>query len=577
MRGCERVSARARGWWLTATFGARNPVRRLVGLAACGVVSGIGEALVVVLVVGLVSRGPRSRAVPLLGALPGTWTLAAYALGLLALLALAHAGSAWLSARAARDVQQDVQGRLMTAYLDAPWSVQSVVRTGELQELVTVRTQVLAFGTQETAQALSSALNLLVVVVAAISLSPLATVGLALAVGMVIAVSVPLRRLRRAAVRASAQSQASLAVELTETALLARELRVFGVSRTAIGHLADQIEEASHRQGSVRLASAVTPPLTRDATVALLVVALAVVVSGGGVHTAVLGSTVVLVLRALAHAQSLSSFGTRWTEREDGVRRITDRLAAWRTPAACGSLSCPAVTTLALAGVAFTYPDAQAPALDGVELELRRGELVGVVGRTGGGKSTLAGVLLGLLVPDRGTVLAQGVPLEQIDPHAWHARTAWVGQEPRLLSGTVADNIRFLRDDIDDATLRRAARAAGLEEEFALEQKVGPAGVALSGGQRQRIAVARALAGAPDVVVFDEPTSALDVHTEEIVRDTLERLREERIVVVIAHRLSTVRTCDRLLVMEAGRVRVVGAPDRIDRGEEAWLREALAL
>ena len=569
------MTARLRRAWATATYGARNPGRRTAGLAACGIVSGIGESLVVIMVVGMVSRGLSSR-VPLVGEIPGTWTLAALTLAVVAALTLAHAGSAWISARSARDVQREVQSSLMTTYLNAPRPVQSSVRTGELQELISVRAQILAFGTQEAAQALSAALNLVVIIVVAVALSPLATVGLLLAVATVIAVAVALRRMRSAAVRDAVSSQTALAVEVTETALLAQELRVFGVERTAIGATRDRIDEAARRQGRVRLLSSLTPPLTRDATVALLVVALAVLVSRGGVQTAVLGAAVVLVLRALSHAQSLSAFAARWTEREDAVQRIRDRLVAWRTPAAQGSQPCGAVATLALRDASFTYAGAEAPALHHADLVLCRGELVGVVGRTGGGKSTLAGVLLGLLPPSQGTVLVNGVALADLDPAQWHARTAWVGQEPRLLTGTVAENIRFLREDLDDATVAQAAAEAGLGGDLALDRHVGPAGTDVSGGERQRIAVARALAGRPDIVVFDEPTSALDVATEEVVRNTLERLREDRIVVVIAHRLSTIRTCDRLVVVNAGRVSVIDAPDAVARENEAWLREALA-
>ena len=567
--------ATLRRGWATATFGSRRPGRRVAGLALCGVVGGVGESLVVVLVVGLVSPG-NGGGLPLVGELPETWSVAGAALALVVVLAAAHAASGWISAAAARDVQRTVQRELMQAYVDAPWPVQSSVRAGELQELITVRTQILAYGTQETAQALSAALNVIVLVVAAVALSPFATVGLMLAVGTVIALSLPLRTVRRAAVRESANAQSSLAIELTETASLVREARVFGVDAVASARVGEQIEDAARRQGRVRLAATVTPPLTRDVTVALIVLALAVVVSSGSVDAAVLGAAVVLVLRALSHAQALTAYGLKWTEREEGVRRIRLRLDEWRAPGARGTLPCPSITEVALRDVGFTYPGAEAAALSGVDLRLQRGELVGVVGRTGGGKSTLAGITLGLLVPTRGEVLVDGSPLREIDPRDWHARTAWVGQEPRLLTGTVAENIRFLREWVDDAALERAARDAGLAGELALDHPVGPGGSDVSGGQRQRIAIARALASDPAVVVLDEPTSALDLATEATVRETIERLRHDRIVLVIAHRMSTVRSCDRLVVLEDGRLSSLSAPAQLTHADETWLRDTLS-
>ena len=568
--------SRARRWWASATFGARNPRRRVAGLVASGVVSGFGESAVVVLVVGLVAGGSGSR-LPLVGVRPGDWAIAGLALGMVGLLAAAHATTAWISARSARDVQGALQSQLLTTYLAAPWAAQSAVRTGELQELVTVRSQLLASGTQEVGQGLSAALNLVVLIVASFVLSPLATLGLLLSLAVVVAVSIVLRRNLRTAVGEASEAQGSLAVELTEAALLARETRVFGVTGAATARMTGEIAAAARRSGRVRLALAITPPLTRDVTVALLVVALAVVVSQGTAGTAVLGATVVLVLRALSHAQSLASLAARWTEREASVQRIRDRLDAWRAPAVHGARPCPPVERLAVRDLAFTYPGAERPALDGVSLELRRGELVGVVGRTGSGKSTLAAALLALLEPSAGQVLVDGVALDEIDPREWYARTAWVGQEPRLLTGTVGENIAFLRDGLDDAAIDRAATAAGLAGELAPDRHVGPAGTSLSGGQRQRVALARALAGDPAVVVLDEPTSALDVQTEGVVRDALDRLRADRIVVVIAHRLSTIRTCDRLLVMDAGRITQAGIPEQVARGDERWLHEALGL
>jgi ATP-binding cassette, subfamily B, bacterial len=294
-----------------------------------------------------------------------------------------------------------------------------------------------------------------------------------------------------------------------------------------------------------------------------------------------LTSTVVLILRALGHAQSIVGVGIRLQERDENLGRIEASLAAWRPHPTRGTRRCPSVETLALRAVTFTYPGSDRPALDRVTLELRRGELVGIIGRTGAGKSTLAGALLGLLEPDEGVVVANDVSLRDVDPADWHARTAWVGQEPRLLTGTVRESIRFLRPDIGDEAVLAAARAAGLGAELerwpdGLDHPVGPRGGGLAGGERQRVALARALAGEPDILVLDEPTSALDLHTEAAVRTALERLRRDLIAVVIAHRISTVRTCDRIAVIESGRIRAFAPPAELARAD-GYFEEVLAL
>ena len=178
-------------------------------------------------------------------------------------------------------------------------------------------------------------------------------------------------------------------------------------------------------------------------------------------------------------------------------------------------------------------------------------------------------------------MLVDDVPLAEIDPADWYRHTAWIGQEPRLLTGTVRENIRFFRPWVTDAAVERAAREAALEPDLAgwaegLDRDAGPAGAALSGGQRQRIALARALAGDPALVVLDEPTSALDAHAEAAVRATLAALRGRATAVVIAHRLSTIRACDRVVVMRDGRVTAVGPPDEVSTSDR-YLAEALTL
>ena len=554
-----KAKQRARAWWRTVTFGARHPARRVAALAGLGLLSGVGEAAVVVLVVALASQG-ESRRLALLDELPSEpWVLAALALGALLLVALAHVGSARTAARAATDVQRSVQTRLVTAYLNAPWPVQARTRRGELQDLTTMRTMMLVYGTQEAATAAAALLNLAVLVIVAAALSAWATAGLLGAVVASLLVARPFRVRRADVVRRSMRSSAALATDVSEAGAAARDLRVFGVTDAAVQRLRRRIDEAADRSAAVRVTLTAVAPLTRDVTVALLVVAVFIVVTTADISLVVLGATVLLLLRSLAHAQSLSTLALRLEERGQRIADVEERLAAWGPEPTQAQGPCPAVERIELNDVRYTYPGAGAPALDGVSLTLARGEVMGVVGRTGAGKSTLAAVLLGLVRPDSGFVRVGGVELNTIEPAEWHRRTAWVGQDPHLLDGTVAENIAFMRPHLDEDALGEAARAAALERELeewplGLDHPVGPGGNALSGGQRQRVALARALAGGPDLLVLDEPTSALDAQTELAVRKAIDAAREDAIVVVLAHRASTIEVCDRFAVLEDGRV-----------------------
>ncbi|HKA33910.1 MAG TPA: ABC transporter ATP-binding protein, partial [Candidatus Binatia bacterium] len=215
---------------------------------------------------------------------------------------------------------------------------------------------------------------------------------------------------------------------------------------------------------------------------------------------------------------------------------------------------------IALNGVKYVYEDASAPALDDVSLVIRRGESVAIVGSTGAGKSTLINIILGLLKPSAGTVSVDDRDLLQNLP-AWRSKIGYVPQEIYLFDDTLRRNIALGREDaeIDAGRLAAAIRMAQLEEVVAalplgLDTVVGERGVRLSGGERQRVAIARALYGDPELLVFDEATSALDNRTERELALAIDALQGGRTLVVIAHRLSTVRRCRRIVFLRRGRV-----------------------
>ena len=510
-----------------------------------------------------------------------TWTLAVLALASVAVLACSHVAAAWVGARAAADAQRTVQLMLVDAFLAAPWALQRSSPPGELQELVTGKARLAIQGTVEAARAVATAANLLIVVAAAFVVDLRATAALVAVVVFAVAISRPFQaRARRIAVRTAAAVTA-LARKTTETAMVAGDLRIYGVLGRTREQLADNVETGARCTRELQLSAVAVPALMRDVTVAVLVLGMAVVVVGADVTLTVLGATVVLVLRALAHAQVLSSTLHRLADRSANLDPIIERIAAWQPAARPGRRPCDRVGDIELRDVSVAHGDDAPDALIRLNLAVEFGEQLGVVGPTGAGKSTLAAVLLGLLVPREGLVVAGGVPLQEIDPAQWHARTAWVSQAPVLLGGTVRENIRFRRPHVSDDAIEQAARSAVLSAdvgnwEDGLDHDVGPAGEALSGGQRQRVALARALAGAPELVVLDEPTSALDVHAEAAVRDTLTELRGRATVVVIAHRLTTVNLCDRVAVMRAGKLVAVGPPGDLARNDP-YFREALAL
>lgn len=265
-----------------------------------------------------------------------------------------------------------------------------------------------------------------------------------------------------------------------------------------------------------------------------------------------------------------------------GPPTATEERSAARRPAPD-----PGELPVHLERVTVTYADRPLPALDRVELTLRPGERVAVLGASGAGKSTLGAVLLGLRAPDAGRVLVGSVEVADLDPDAWHERLAWVPQTPADLAGTVRELVTLGSADatahgaavdgaavggttvdgaaVDGATVWSALAAVGLDAEVAslpagLDTRVGPGARGLSTGQRRRLAIARALVRHARLVVLDEPTGDLDVEAEAAVREALRGLAGGPTVVVLTHRVAVAAEADRVVVLDAGRVVEDGPP-----------------
>ena len=217
--------------------------------------------------------------------------------------------------------------------------------------------------------------------------------------------------------------------------------------------------------------------------------------------------------------------------------------------------------------VGFKYPDGT-EVLRGITFEARPGEMVALVGLTGAGKTTLVGLIPRFFDVSEGRVLVDGLDVRQYDVRSLRERIAIVLQEPVLFSGTIGDNLRYGRLDATPEEIEDAARAAHAHEFISRLPKgydtpVAEAGASLSGGERQRLSVARAILKRAPILILDEPTSSLDAISEEIVFAALRRLRTGRTTIVIAHRLSTVRDADRILVLDGGRIAAEGRHDEL--------------
>ena len=338
-------------------------------------------------------------------------------------------------------------------------------------------------------------------------------------------------------------------------------LRAFNrgaVQATRIERLGDEYRRTTMETLRIAFLSGLVLELAATLGIALVAVTVGVRLVGGGLGFAA-GLTVLVLAPELY--LPLRNLAAQYHASADG-RAVAGRLLDLieETPSAAPLAAVPRrVAPVRLERVSFAYPNRRGLVLDSVDLELRHGETVALVGPSGSGKSTIASLLLRLAEPSEGRVLVGAVDLATCDASAWRRQVAWLPQRPTLFRGTVADNIRLGDRSADDGRVGRAAELAGVAE-FARELPngyatvVGDGGRPLSSGQARRIALARAFLRDAPLVILDEPTSHLDAEAAEVIGEAVERLREGRTILLIAHREELVRRADRIVTLEAGRI-----------------------
>lgn len=475
---------------------------------------------------------------------------------------LRHYLMSWLGQRAVAELRRRVFGRLLM--LEPGWF--HARSTGELVGRLASDVAVVegVVGT-EISMALRNALQLfgglalLFVENARLTLVMLAVVP-PLAVG-VVAIGRKIRQRSRAVQDRLAEASARVqeAVGAIET------VQAFGREEDEARRYAGGVEaafEAARRLAIWRGAFMASATFAGFAAIALIVwvggrAVAAGEMSGGDLAAFMLYTTMVAI--ALGSLASLWSSLQRAAGATDRLFEIIDTRPVIRSPARAADLPAGG-GEVRFEGVEHRYPSRpDALVLKGVDLTVRPGETVALVGRSGAGKSTLARLLPRFFDPTGGRVLLDGVDVRRLALEELRCAIATVAQEPVLFGGTLAENIAYGRPDADREAIERAARHAHIHELVAslpdgYETPVGERGVQLSGGQRQRIALARALLADPRVLILDEATSHLDAESEAAIQKALDALLEGRTALVIAHRLSTVRRADRIVVLDRGRI-----------------------
>jgi len=562
-------------------FAVAGHRRALVFLAATAFVGGMLEAVLLVLLTraALAATDGDARV-----GFAGVYVPARYALLLaLAMILVRVSLAVWAGRQGTRlsnAVVARVQHRLGRAFLNASWDTQQNQEAGSLQQYVLGFSSQVAMITAALTGAVTAGANLGAMLGVAVGVDPL---GALVLVGSVLMLSLfirPIRAVVRRRARASTETQLALSRVVSETSTLGLELHVFHVQEAAARRLDDAVNRARERARAQGYAAALPSPVYAGLAYIAVLGALLFITASNSTLTSV-GASMLVMLRSLSYAQALQGALTSLSAASPVVSRILEQLELMDGNRRHeGGEPVGEVERLEAEGVTFAYDDGQ-DVLHDISFATHPREIIGIVGPSGGGKSTLVQLLLGLRYPQQGRILADGRDIRTLDREQWARKVTFVPQAAHLVAGSIADNIRFLRDGVTQADVERASRLAHLHDDVVAypegyDRPVGEAGGHLSGGQQQRLTIARALVEDPDVLILDEPTSALDVQSEHLVRSTLLGLKDRMTVVVIAHRLSTLEICDRIMVIQDGHLRAFDTPARLEASNEFY-REALRL
>ena len=489
--------------------------------------------------------------------------------------------ASWQSARLSTGVVAHIRRQLSAAYFEASWEVQQAERAGSLQELLTSYSFQASNLMNNVSQVLVSVANLAALIGMAIAVDPLGALVLVVTVGVLGLCLRPLRAAVRRRSRAATEVGMLFATSMNELSELGMELHIFHAQEEAKRRTDRLIVDARDRQRRLQFTSGLTTPIYTGLAYFALLSALAVVALSDATSLASLGAAMLVMLRSLSYGQALQGAYTGISSAVPAIEEVERRLELFRHARRDdGGQPVGSVGRITAEGVRFGYmPGVEV--LTDISFAIEPREIVGIVGPSGGGKSTLVQLLLGLRDPQAGSIRADGRDISSFDREEWARKVTFVPQASHLIAGSIADNIRFLRENVPQGQVEQAARLAHLHEDIegfaeGYERQVGEHGGRLSGGQQQRLCIARALVEQPDLLILDEPTSALDVRSEHLVRSTLLGLKERMTVVVIAHRLSTLDICDRIMVIQDGELRGFDTPADLERSN-AFYREALAL
>lgn len=560
----ELSSMRAALGYVAELHGAIT--RPVVAIIALGAAAGIVEATALIAFVrAIVAISTNDLGDPTIAGAtvdfsPGVLLLIAIVLSMM--VAVLHVVLARASVRLGETVAINSRSRLIDSFLNAQWAYVARYREGRLQEAISLLTAHSSRATTHLAVGLTSVVIIAALGIAAVIASPLVSITLMTVPVVVFLLARPHLRRLRARSQENVQNSMGLSEATASTANLVLEYRTTGTQHEQAELLKEIATEQTQKVAKAQAAGFTMTFLFKDSALIALIGVVGGLYLVTDLRAAAITAAILLIIRMLGYLQQafrLVQEGAEDFATISALRTAIAELEDHRENP--GSVSVDKVETIVFNDVHYSY-DKERQALAGVTLTIEPRTTIGLIGPSGAGKSTIAELLLGLRQPDQGNITVNGCSIGKILRSDWTRLTALVPQNQLLAQLSVSENIRFLRDWIDDDTVIEAATRAHVHDEITAlpggyDYVLGSRNQGLSGGQRQRIAIARALAGKPELLVLDEPTSALDATTEQLFRQTLDELHGKITIIVIAHRPATLQACDTVVHLRDGRVECI--------------------
>ncbi len=494
----------------------------------------------------------------------------------------------WAQIRYVSNRRISISGRLMRAYMNAPYTFFLERNRSELLRNVDSEVQTVCYNVISTMLELCTRLVIVIAVLGfLLFVEPAITMAWIVFLGVVgfLALRGVTGRLRRYGLMQQ-QHRTVFNQNLMQAFGGIKEIRTLGREEFFTGKVMGAVGEVTRANGFKLFVMKVIPPASEMvAMIGLLALACALVLQGRTTES-ILVTLSLFVVGLVRLREASSAAMNQFADLRYSLVSIEPIIrdlallgdAPERTAHVAGTVDrARPHGVIGIEGVWHRYDSAPDFALKGIDIAIPVGTAVGLVGSTGAGKSTVVDVLLGLLTPERGGLVIDGHRLDEAELRRWRTQVGYVPQSIYLLDDTIRRNIALgIEDgDVDDEALAKAVRLAQLDrfidrQAEGLDTIVGESGVRISGGERQRIGIARALYHDPAILILDEATSALDNTTERAVIEAVDGMKGDRTVVMIAHRLSTVRGCETLYYLKDGRVEGMGDYDSLRQGHREF-------